>query len=116
MAPVALQQAQLSSHRINQLFRIVGEVEGALLQHGGQEGQPFAAAAIEAGGGHRFHPPGGMAAQAQRRVRPHRRHPFAELLGAGDPQAVGVVGAGPRRGHGQPRLGQGLGNGGVGRH
>ena len=116
MAPVALQQAQLSPHRIGELLRIIGEVEGALLQHGGQEGQPFVATAIEAGGGHRFHPYGGMAAEAQLRVRPHGRHPFAELPGTGDPQPVGLVGARTRRCHGQPRLGQGLGNGGVGRH
>jgi hypothetical protein len=62
LAPVALQQAQFGTHRINHLFGIVGQVEGAFLQHRRQEGQGFARAAIEAAGGHRFHPNGRMAA------------------------------------------------------
>ena len=33
--PKPLQQSQLAGHRIHQLLRVVRQIEGALLQHGG---------------------------------------------------------------------------------
>ena len=47
--PMALQQPQLPQQGISQLLRVIGQIEGALLEHGGQERRQLLTAAVEPG-------------------------------------------------------------------
>ena len=46
---MALQQPQLPQQGIGQLLRVIGQIKGALLEHGGQERRQLLAAAVEPG-------------------------------------------------------------------
>ena len=110
-APLALQHPQLAGHRVHQLLRVVRQVEGALLQHGGQEGHQLVARRSghgqryeTAGRGHGFHPHRRIAAEAEPGVRPHRGHAPGQFPGAGHPHRTlgsaspaGRPAPGPRR-------------------
>ena len=68
------------------------------------------ALAVEAGGGHGFHPHRRMAAQPEASVGAHPGHPLGQFTGAGHPQRLGQS----ITGHRQAGVAQGLGNAGVG--
>jgi len=86
---VALQLTDFVGDRIDELLGVIGEVEGAFLQHRGQKGQSLTVLAVDPGGGHGLHPQARVAAQAETAIGSHVRHPPAQLLGAGNAGGTG---------------------------
>ena len=77
--PIALQQAQLAGHGINEQLGIVGQVIGVVFEHRRQVGDQLVVVAVEASGGHGFHPHPRMAAEPQPGVGSHRGHALAQF-------------------------------------
>ena len=86
--PIALQQAQLAGHGINEQLGIVGQVIGVVFEHRRQVGDQLVVVAVEASGGHGFHPHPRMAAEPQPGVGSHRGHALAQFARAGHPRAA----------------------------
>ena len=93
--PMPLQQLQLRPHGIDQLHRIVSQIERALFQHRRQKGHPFAAGdtlvPVEPCRGHGFHAYGRMARKPELGVRTHLGHALGQLFGAADGDWVAAV-------------------------
>ena len=113
--PMALQQLQLRPHGIDQLHRIVSQVERALLQHRRQKGHAFGAGGslvpVEPRRGHGFHAYGRMARKPELGVGTHLGHALGQLFGTADGDWVPAV-----FGQGQAGPVEGVGDRGRGRH
>ena len=111
LQPIALQQAQFPEHGIGQLFGIIGQVKGALLQHRRQESRGLAATAVEPADRQGGQAPSRGATEPQGRPSPQspqglrqpgrRLHSHAPI---------------PRGNHGHALPGQGLCHGTIARH
>ena len=92
------QQSQLAAHGVDQLLRIVRQIEGVFFQHRRQKGNQFVALAVEPSRGHRFHADPRMAREPEPAIGTHGRQALRQLPRTGDP------GAAEARGHRQTSL------------
>ena len=81
LSPVALQQPQFTEQGIGQLFGVIGQIEGALLQHGRQKGRQPPTTAVEPRDRQGGQPPLSRTAQPQSRAGPHSRGGFRQAMG-----------------------------------